>query len=181
MESRSLGLFVLPSLPRAAPLSPPNLAHVIASSPTIPPQYCSANDDQDDCHLSGSAVRGGLEKIIFEGGVDLVFGAHEHAYERNYPVYQSSWSGETGPSAYVNANRPIHILSGAAGCPENQDPWQPARKANEFSAVRINDYGYGILRVVNETTIAWSYKDNVKGAVLDEVTIVKTKQNFPPA
>ena len=42
------------------------------------PFYCSANDDQDDCHQLVCAVRLGLEKIIYEGGVDIVFQAHEH-------------------------------------------------------------------------------------------------------
>jgi hypothetical protein len=37
------------------------------------PFYCSANDDQDDCHQIASLVRIGLEKIIYEGGVDVVF------------------------------------------------------------------------------------------------------------
>ena len=70
----------------------------------------------------------------------MVFGAHEHAYERNYPVYNSQWnSSRTGPGAYIDYDRPIHILTGAAGCPENQDGWQPV--GNPFSVVRINDYG----------------------------------------
>lgn len=51
----------------------------------------------------------------------------------------------TGAAAYVNYDRPIHILSGAAGCPENQDPWQPS--GNPFSALRLNVYGYGRLQV----------------------------------
>jgi hypothetical protein len=37
------------------------------------PFYCSPNDDQDDCHKIASLVRLGLEKIIYEGGVDIVF------------------------------------------------------------------------------------------------------------
>ena len=84
------------------------------------PFYCSANDDKDDCHQALSVVRIGLERIIYEGGVDVVFGAHEHSYERNYPVYASKWSGETGAAAYVDPAAPVHILTGAAGCPENQ-------------------------------------------------------------
>jgi hypothetical protein len=65
----------------------------------------------------------------------------EHAYERNYPVGpEFAWNASrTGPSAYVNADRPIHILTGAAGCPEDEDAWQA--KGNPFSALRINDYG----------------------------------------
>lgn len=142
------------------------------------PFYCSANDDHDDCHQLVSLVRVGLEKIIYNGGVDIVFGAHEHAYEvsggaigrgrggcegnalstlpplcdllceltplalaslqRNYPVFDLQWNASrTGPGAYVDAAAPVHILTGAAGCPENQDGWQ--RAGNAWSAVRIND------------------------------------------
>ena len=85
-------------------------------------------------------MRGGLEKIIYDAGVDVVFGAHEHSYERNYPVYNSTWNASrTGPAAYVDYDRPIHILTGAAGCPEDEDGWQA--EGNAFSALRINDYG----------------------------------------
>jgi len=146
------------------------------------PFYCSPNDDKDDCHQVASLVRIGLEKIIYEGGVDVVFQAHEHAYERNYPVYQFSWnSTRTGAAAYVNYDRPIHILTGAAGCPENQDGWQKA--ANPFSALRINDYGYSRLQAVNATTLRLQYVDNVHGKVLDDVYIVKDAPGaaFPPA
>ncbi len=37
------------------------------------PFYCSPNDDQDDCHQIVSLVRAGLERIIINGGVDVVF------------------------------------------------------------------------------------------------------------
>jgi hypothetical protein len=78
------------------------------------PFYCSPNDDNDDCHLTASAVRGGLERIIYDGGVDMVFGAHEHSYERNWPVFDSKWNASnTGAGAYVNPPAPVHILSGA--------------------------------------------------------------------
>ena len=29
----------------------------------------------------------GLEDLFYKGGVDLVFGGHNHQYERMYPVY----------------------------------------------------------------------------------------------
>jgi len=144
------------------------------------PFYCSANDDQDDCHHVASLVRLGLEKIIYKGGVDIVFQAHEHAYERNYPVYDYNWnSSRTGAGAYVDYKSPIHILTGAAGCPENQDGWQ--KTANPFSAFRVNDYGYSRLHVLNQTTMVLEYVDNVAGKVLDSVVIVKsnTAAAFP--
>jgi hypothetical protein len=146
------------------------------------PFYCSANDDGDDCHQLLSLVRVGLEKIIYEGGVDVVFAAHEHSYERNLPVYDFTFNASrgTGPEAYVDPQAPVHILTGAAGCPEDQDPWQA--KGNPFSVVRINDYGYTTLQVLNSTALELRYVDNQKGAVLDTVTIIKssTGPGFPP-
>ena len=145
------------------------------------PFYCSANDDGDDCHHLVSVVRIGLEKLIYEGGVDVVFGAHEHAYERNYPVYNSQWNGATGAAAYVDPAATVHILTGAAGCPEDQDGWQKA--GNPWSAVRINDYGYSRVHALNRTHLLLQYVDNIKGAVLDEVIIVKNQDGpgFPRA
>lgn len=40
--------------------------------------------------------------------------------------------------------------------------------------------GYGRLSVVNTTTLRWVYVDNKAGAVLDEMVITKTQQNFGP-
>ena len=102
--------------------------------------------------------------------------------QRNYPVYDMKWnSSRTGPEAYVNPQAPVHILTGAAGCPENQDGWKNA--GNAWSALRINDYGYGRLQALNHTHLVWNYVDNVKGAVLDTMTLVKTQDGpgFPRA
>jgi hypothetical protein len=111
------------------------------------PMYCSPNDDNDDCHSLLSLMRDGVlgefgfEKLINAYGVEVHLGAHEHAYERNYPVFQMQWSGETGPAAYVDFNKTVHILTGAAGCPENTDVWQ--NSANAFSAFRVAVMGQG--------------------------------------
>ncbi|XP_020627463.1 acid phosphatase type 7-like [Orbicella faveolata] len=56
------------------------------------PMYCS-NDDGDDCAKKESVVRTGLhskyglEDLLYKYGVDLMIWAHEHSYERLYPVY----------------------------------------------------------------------------------------------
>ena len=85
---------------------------------------------------------------------------------------QFAWdANRTGPAAYVNYDRPIHILTGAAGCPEDEDAWQ--RTGNPFSALRVNDYGYSRLHATNATHLLLEYVDNQKGAVLDSVWIVK--------
>jgi hypothetical protein len=114
----------------------------------------------------------GFEKLINTYGVEMHFGAHEHSYERNVPVYQYDFdASKMGPEAYVDFNRTVHILSGAAGCPENQDGWQA--KGNPFSVVRYNDYGYGRLSPVNFTHMYWEYVDDTNATVLDSVWLVK--------
>ena len=47
-------------------------------------------------------------------GVDMIIQAHEHSYERLWPVYQ----GRVYAKNYNNPKTPIHIISGAAGCNE---------------------------------------------------------------
>ena len=114
----------------------------------------------------------GFETLINKYGVEMHFGAHEHSYERNVPVYQYEFdASKMGPEAYIDFNRTVHILSGAAGCPENQDGWQA--KGNPFSLVRIYDYGYGRLSPVNVTHLYWEYVDDVNATVLDSVWLVK--------
>ena len=54
--------------------------------------------------------------------------APEHAYERFYPAYQSAWDeSRVGPGAYVDYTAPVNVLTGAAGCPENQVRAPPPR------------------------------------------------------
>ena len=144
------------------------------------PMYCSPNDDNDDCHSLVSLMRDGVlgqfgfEELINRYGVEMHFGAHEHAYERNYPVYQYEWSSNvTGAAAYVDFKRTVQMISGAAGCPENTDPWQANSTANAFSAFRVADYGYGRLHVLNKTHLYWEYQDDGEGAILDSVMLVK--------
>lgn len=142
------------------------------------PMYCSPNDDSDDCHSILSLMRDGivgkyaLESLMYKYGVEMFFGAHEHSVEINYPVYQFMWDkNKTNADAFVDFDRPIHILTGAAGCPENQDPWQPV--GNPFSAARLNIYGYGRLHVKNETHLFWEVVDDSTGEAVYSMWIVK--------
>ena len=47
-------------------------------------------------------------------GVDLILEAHEHSYERLWPVYQEKVYGYD----YINPKAPIHLVTGMAGCNE---------------------------------------------------------------
>jgi len=87
-------------------------------------------------------------------------------------VYQFQWNPNvTGSAAYVNPDRPIHILTGAAGCPENQDPWQST--GNPFSSLRLNIYGYGRITFHNASHATWVMIDDSTGAVADSIDIVQ--------
>ena len=59
------------------------------------PMYCSNADDPTICTNKDNAVRKGvpfikafgLEDLFYKYGVDLQFYAHEHSYERLWPIY----------------------------------------------------------------------------------------------
>lgn len=58
------------------------------------PMYCS-NNNTDDCHRHDTYVRVGLpfthyfglENLFYKYGVDVYIGAHQHSYERLWPIY----------------------------------------------------------------------------------------------
>jgi hypothetical protein len=88
------------------------------------PMYCS-NADGDDCTKQYDLVRTGLpgiqayglEDLFFKYGVDLNIAAHEHSYERLWPVYnQEVFNGSRQFNPYDNPGAPVHITSGSAGC-----------------------------------------------------------------
>lgn len=145
------------------------------------PLYCSPNDDNDDCHSIDSVVRTGIlgqyamEPLLAKYGVDLVFVAHEHAYSRSYPVYNRSFnasgvSTQGGVTTYNQPNMPIHIITGAAGCPEDQDPWHGQ---DPWQAFQLNVYGYGRLSFPSPSIAKWEFVNDANSSVVDTVVIVQ--------
>ena len=53
-----------------------------------------------------------FEDLFYSQGVDIIFEAHEHSYERSWPVF----NGEVHEKTYSNPTAPIHIISASAGC-----------------------------------------------------------------
>jgi hypothetical protein len=53
--------------------------------------------------------------LFHKYGVDLVFEAHEHSYERLWPAYNNTLV----QTNYSNPAAMVHIISGAAGCNED--------------------------------------------------------------
>ena len=50
--------------------------------------------------------------------MDIILEAHEHSYERLWPVYNETVTANN----YVNPKAPVHLVSGTAGCKEGVDP-----------------------------------------------------------
>ncbi|XP_076470599.1 acid phosphatase type 7-like [Babylonia areolata] len=134
------------------------------------PMYCSSNT-WDDCSQNNSFVRQGLEDLFYGFGVDIVFQAHEHNYERLYPMYK----GVTLNTSYVDPPGPVHIISGAAGSKHGVDPFKLPPKP-EWSAVRVEGpalNSYGHLQVVNGSHVYWEQRSIHNHTVLDSLWIVQ--------
>ncbi|XP_072545878.1 acid phosphatase type 7 isoform X3 [Salminus brasiliensis] len=124
------------------------------------PMYCS-DDDHDDCTKFESYVRlgrndtkppaPGLEDLFYQHGVDLELWAHEHTYERLWPVYNYKVYNGSTDEPYVNPKAPVHIITGSAGCREKHDGFIP--KPRDWSAFRSTDYGYTRMHLINSTHI----------------------------
>ena len=120
------------------------------------PMYCS-NANQDDCTNYDSRPRSGLpyihtyglEKMFYDYGVDLELWAHEHSYERLWPIYD--WAIYNGSKAepYRNPGAPAHVITGSAGCFEQHNPF--LNQTQIYSAFRSDDYGYSRMKILNAT------------------------------
>ena len=56
----------------------------------------------------------GLEDLFYKYGVDLEIYAHEHTYERLWPVYDRKVYNGSLKQPYTNPKAPVHILVGSA-------------------------------------------------------------------
>ncbi|KAL8559759.1 hypothetical protein ACOMHN_002292 [Nucella lapillus] len=134
------------------------------------PMYCSANDG-DDCTKNISLVRSGLEELFYGFGVDLILQAHEHNYERLYPMYREVVMA----TSYLDPPAPVQIISGAAGSKHGLDSFQKPPKPH-WSAVRVEETAlnsYGRLHVVNGSHVYWEQRSIHNDSVLDSLWIVQ--------
>ncbi|KAF0310723.1 Acid phosphatase type 7 [Amphibalanus amphitrite] len=56
----------------------------------------------------------GMEELLMKYGVDLAIWAHEHSYERLWPVYNETVYNGTAADPYRNPGAPVHIVTGSA-------------------------------------------------------------------
>ncbi|XP_076291196.1 acid phosphatase type 7 [Lasioglossum baleicum] len=143
------------------------------------PMYCS-NANADDCTNHQSLVRVGLpffnwfalEDLFYKHRVDLELWAHEHSYERTWPMYNFKVQNGSYEEPYKNYKAPVHIVTGSAGCKEGREKFVPHKP--EWSAYRSSDYGYTRMKAYNRTHLYLEQvSDDKDGAVLDQVWLIK--------
>ena len=91
--------------------------------------YCSnANGDcfgdAETLRLGVNETFFGMEAILKQFNVDIYLCAHEHAYERTYPVFNGTFQVQP-LNVYTNPQSPIHIIAGSAGNQELLDMFDP--------------------------------------------------------
>ncbi|XP_013772685.2 acid phosphatase type 7-like [Limulus polyphemus] len=145
------------------------------------PMYCSS-DDGDDCTHKESIIRKGipvihafgLEDLFYKYGVDIEIWAHEHVYERLWPVYDRKVYNGSFAEPYTNPKAPVHIITGSAGCQERHDPF--VANPPPWSAFRNADYGYTRMQVINNTHLSLEQvSDDKGGEVIDKIMVIKEK------
>ncbi|XP_020912611.1 acid phosphatase type 7 [Exaiptasia diaphana] len=147
------------------------------------PMYCS-NNDRDDCSKHESIIRTGmgedhkyaLEDLFYQHGVDIELWAHEHSYERLFPVYKRQVCNSTREAPYTNPCAPVHIITGSAGCFEQHNYFKPFY--GPWTAYRTVDYGYTRMQAFNGSHIYIEQFSTDKAAVVDKVWIIKEKHGY---
>ncbi|XP_043193779.1 acid phosphatase type 7-like [Amphibalanus amphitrite] len=115
----------------------------------------------------------GLEHLLVSSGVDLALWAHEHSYQRSWPVRDGTVT-DTGGDPYRNPGAPVHITAASAGRSTDKKPenlhWMP------WTAYRSSTEGYTRLSFHNATHLTIeqvAVGEDGAASVVDTVTIIK--------
>ena len=97
--------------------------------------------------LEAERHRWALERVLYDGGVDVVLNGHVHAYERSWNVFD----GELDPCG------PVHLVVGDGGNYEGPygGGWRVPQP--EWSAFREGSFGAGRLVLENATDATWTW------------------------
>ena len=55
-----------------------------------------------------------LEPLFYDYGVDLAVWAHDHEYQRIFPLYNYTLCKGSESEPYKNPRAPVHVISGSA-------------------------------------------------------------------
>uniref|UniRef100_A0A915M509 Purple acid phosphatase n=1 Tax=Meloidogyne javanica TaxID=6303 RepID=A0A915M509_MELJA len=110
-------------------------------------------------------------RLFYKYGIDLELWAHEHTFERMFPVYNRTTFNTSTGNPYVNPPAPVHIVSGSAGCQENTDPF--VKDPGPWSAFRSSNYGFSRMHIYNKTHLYFEQTLASNDTVEDHFWLVK--------
>jgi hypothetical protein len=127
------------------------------------PLYCAKDVD-----CGKRLVDAGVEQLLYQNQVDIAFVAHEHTYERTYPMYQ-------GQLTATGVYSPVYMMQGASGNREgNKGDYPPLSELPSWVASVHNDIGYGILtQAADGQSLSWNFYNSETETALDTVTYMK--------
>ena len=127
------------------------------------PVYASRTKTKQQYYL-----REKLETTFSKYGIDLVLQAHQHDYERTWPVTKNGTIFETN---YSRPSYPVYIVNGAGGnreaepTPPANMPWQPVQNKTNFIS-------FGKM-TIKKNSLQWEQIVSSDNSVQDAFTITK--------
>lgn len=129
------------------------------------PMYSSEDYDQDQ--RVSFIMREQIEPLAIKYGVNIVFAAHFHAYERTCAV-SDGVCVDTEKDGSLSAHAPVHIMVGSAGALRDTADYLPD---TPWSVARTQQYGYGRMHIYNASHALFEFVTNEDGRVWDSVWI----------
>ncbi|KAK5580708.1 hypothetical protein RB653_000732 [Dictyostelium firmibasis] len=125
--------------------------------------WCNEEDEKSGKRLYVDS----LEYLLYKYNVDLFISGHCHAYEKSSPVYKNKVMG-----SYQDPKATVHVVIGTGGNKGGQlEEWYELQPWTNGFKSSLN--GYGLLNVLNSTTLKWEFIANINNSLIDEFYLTK--------
>ena len=119
-------------------------------------------------HYSNLDLRNWLDPLLVTYKVDIAFWAHNHGYERTYPIANS----QVVQRNYQYAKAPVHVMCGMAG----RDLYNCWKSYSRYTAYRNGTtFGYCTLEVTSASTATVQFVNSASKQVVDTFTLTKKR------
>jgi predicted MPP superfamily phosphohydrolase len=129
-------------------------------------------------HPGSQNIRNSYPSLFEKYGVDLVISAHNHNYQRTYPVlFNNERPGKpiikdgTNSSDYQNPGVPVYVIAGTAGAPPHELVAQ-----SQYIAKQFIDTGFlfvNITKTNTEKQLQGAFQSSNNGTDIDQFSITK--------
>ncbi|KUF82466.1 Acid phosphatase [Phytophthora nicotianae] len=119
-------------------------------------------------------IQAAFENLLIKYKVDVVLMGHQHYYERQMPIRNSTAVVDGVSSDFKRCNNPkapVYILTGACGTVEGLDPAPTGNNVTWNVVSNYVDYGFSSLDA-NRSMLSWKFLNSSNQAVLDEFVML---------